>query len=131
MGRELDDEIRRAIEELNSLLDGERAVSKLIALGEAAKPALREFLLKGKPRGIYQPRRWAVEALAGLGAKDALLEYLRMSKRIADPVVRMGEEAVENEAARQLGAWRTGEVFEALLDVARERRRAGVLEALG
>lgn len=131
MGPELEAQIRRSIEELNSLLDGEGAVSKLIAYGEAAIPALREFLLEGKPRGIYQPRRWAVEALAGLGAKDALVEYLRQSRCISDPVVRMGEEAVENAAAQQLAASRTEEVFQTLIEIARGRTLAGALEALG
>lgn len=131
MNYEGEAEIRRAMEELNSLVEGERAVAKLLALGEAAIPALRDFLLRGAPSSIYQPRRWAVEALAGLGAKDVLLEFLRMERRLADPVLRMAEEAVENEAARRLAAWRSREVWETLLELAGDRPRAGVLEALG
>ncbi|MCC6362257.1 MAG: hypothetical protein IT165_01965 [Bryobacterales bacterium] len=64
------------VDGLNSLLDGESAVSALIACGPAAIDPLRRFLLEGQPSGVYQPRRWAVDALAGLGAKDILLEAI-------------------------------------------------------
>ena len=124
-------EIRRYVEELNSLKEGSAAVTKLIACGRSAIEPLRRYLLEGKPSVVYDSRRWAVETLAALGAKDVLLEYLQREKDIADPAVRMGEEAVESAAARELKRWPSEEVFQVLLGISRERCLPGVLEALG
>jgi len=124
-------EIRRLVESLNSLQDGELAVDALIGCGQTAIPPLREFLLHGRPSVIYQPRQRAVRALAELGAKEVLVEYLRQRKLIADAALRFGEEAVENTAARALAAWKTDDVLQVLLRVARARKLPGVIEALG
>jgi hypothetical protein len=124
-------EISKHMEELNCLKEGDQAVAELIAYGPRAIERLRQFLLEGKPSAIYQPRQRAVEALAGLGAKDVLLEYLRQKKEIGDPDVRLGEEAVKSTAARYLSKWSSEEVFQVLLDIAQERCLPGVLEALG
>jgi HEAT repeat protein len=126
-----DAKIGSYIEELNSLKEGEGAVAKLIACGRSAIEPLRQYLLEGRPSVVYHSRRWAVEALAGLGAKDILLEYLKQKKDIADPAVRMGEEAVESAAARELIRWPWEEVSQALLGSAQERCLPGALEALG
>jgi len=126
-----EDKIRSYIEELNSLKEGAGAVMKLIACGRSAIEPLGQYLLEGKPSVVYDNRRWAVEALAGLGAKDVLMEYLKEKKDIADPAVRLGEEAVENAAARELIRWPSEEVFQLLLGLAQERCLAGALEALG
>jgi hypothetical protein len=119
------------VEGLNSLLDGESAVSALIACGPAAIEPLRRFLLEGRPSGVYQPRRWAVDALAGLGAKDILLEYLTSFQLPRDAEVRFGEEAVRNAAARHLASWRSEDVFHALLAIALPHPMSGIVEALG
>jgi hypothetical protein len=124
-------EIARLVQNLNSLEEGERTVAKLMAYGRLAIEPLRLFLFEGKPSVIYQPRRWAVEALAAIGAKEVLIDYLKWKKEIPDPAVRFGEEPVENAAARALAAWRTDEVFETLLDVSRRRSQLGFVEALG
>ena len=124
-------EISRYLEELNSLKEGVGAVMKLIACGRSAIEPLRQFLLAGKPSVVYHSRRWAVEALAGLGAKDVLLEYLGQKKDIVDPALQLGEEAVESAAARELIRWPSEEVFQLLLGLARERCLPGALEALG
>jgi len=124
-------EIRRLVEGLNSLREGELAVYVLVACGERAIPPLREFLLHGRPSVVHEPRRRAVRALAELGAKDVLVDYLRMPKPIADAAVRFGEEAVENAAAQALGNWQTQDAFEVLLEVGRSRVLPGVVEALG
>ena len=124
-------EISRYVEELNSLKEADRAVAKLIACGLRAIEPLRQFLLDGKPSAIYQPRQRAVEALAGLEAKEVLLEYLRQNKEIADPDVQLGEEAVESTAARQLSRWSSEEVYQVLLETAQQRFLPGALEALG
>jgi len=103
----------------------------LISCGRRAIHPLREFLLHGKPSVVYQPRQRAVEALAGLGAREVLLEYLQQPKEIADAAVRMAEEAVESTAARELARWPSEETFRVLLEIAQERCLPGVLEALG
>jgi hypothetical protein len=124
-------EILRLVKDLDLLREGEQAVRKLVACGVEAIGPLKEFLFQGRPSGIYEPRRRAVAALASLGAKDVLIEYLLLDKQIPDPVARFGEEAVENAAARALAAWRTEDVFLVLLEVSRRRLLAGVVEALG
>ena len=124
-------EIDELVRSLNSLSEGELGISMLVACGERAVPALRECLLYGRPSGVFVPRQRAVRALAELGAKEILLEYLAAERSIRDPVVAHGEEAVKNTAARALAAWRTDEVFQALLDVLRKHQFTGVIEAIG
>jgi len=92
---------------------------------------LRQFLLFGIPGVLYYPRRWAVEALAGLEAKDVLLEYLEQKKEIADPAIRLAEEVVESAAARELTKWPSDAVFQVLFEIAQQRCLTGVLETLG
>ncbi len=130
-GLPVEGSITRLIGDLHSLCHGEQTVARLIGCGEPAIEPLREFLLQGRPSSVYEPRRWAVEALAGLGAWHVLVEYLLTPRQIADPVARFGEEAVESAAARELAAWRTESVFRLLLDLAHERFRVGLIEALG
>jgi HEAT repeat protein len=126
-----DAEISRYLEELNSLKEGTGAITKLIVCGRPAIEPLRQFLLGGKPSVVYHSRRWAVEALAGLGAKDVLLEYLKQKKDNADPAVRLAEEAVQSAAARELIRWLSEEVSQVLLEIAQKRCLPGALEALG
>lgn len=126
-----DEEVARLITELQSLRNGERTVALLIGCGERAIEPLREFLLHGRPSGVCEPRRWAVEALAGLGARHVLVEYLFAPREIPDPVSRFGEEAVESAAARELAAWKSETVFHLLLELAAQRLRVGLIEALG
>jgi hypothetical protein len=123
-------DISRHIETLNSLKEGERAVSELIAYGHRAIEPLRQFLLEGKPSAIYQPRQRAVEVLAALGAKEVLVEYLKRQKGIVDPDVRLGEEAVESTAARHLVRWPSEEVYQVLLEIIQKRCLPGALEAI-
>jgi HEAT repeat protein len=124
-------EIARLVQKLNSLEEGERTVAKLTECGGQAIGPLKRFLFEGKPSVVYQPRRCAVEALAGIGAKETLIQFLKLEKDIADPAVRLSEEVVENSAAKALSAWRTNEVYEALLNCALPRPRIGLIEALG
>lgn len=126
-----DKEIRRLVESLNSLHEGELGVSMLVGCGGRAVPLLREFLLDSKPRGIFVPRQRAIRALAELKAKDVLLEYLIREQPINDPVVANSEEAVRNTTARALSAWQTDDVFYALLELLKKKRLTGVIETLG
>ncbi len=126
-----DEEIEALVHSLHSLNEGELGIDMLVACGERAIGPLRRFLLQGKPSGIFVPRQRAVKALAELGAKQVLLDYLAFDEQIADPVAALGEEAVKNTAARALGAWHTEDVYQALLRTLRRRRLRGVIEALG
>jgi hypothetical protein len=124
-------EIKLRIERLTSLVDGHEASMELVCFGAAAIGPLKHFLFEGVPSGIFQPRQWAVEALAALGAKDVLLEYLRHNNPMSDPVVREGEDAVRNTAARLVAHWKTDDVFDLLIGLARTRTLPGVIAALG
>jgi hypothetical protein len=126
-----DEEIEALVQSLNSLHEGELGIDMLVACGERAIGPLRRFLLHGKPSGIFAPKQRAVKALAELGAKQVLLDYLEFDEPIADPVAAHGEEAVKNTAARALVAWHTEDVYQALLQALRRRRLHGVIEALG
>jgi HEAT repeat protein len=121
-----------AIEALRSLHDGDRGVAETIALGKEAIPPLRELLFEREPSGLFETRRRAVEALASLGAYKTLVDFLESSPNIADPVERLGEDAVINAAARALRDLREPCVFRLLISLI-ERRGAlpGVVMALG
>jgi hypothetical protein len=125
-----DEQLKKLVESLNSLHEGELSIPILVACGERAIRPLRDFLLHGRAGSIFIPRQRVVWALAELEAKDVLLEYLAVEKYIADPVVRQGEEAVENTAARALAAWHSDDVFQVLLRKLSSRHLPGVIETL-
>jgi hypothetical protein len=116
-------DLARLLAQLESLRDGPASVAGLIAHGAQPIPALRSFLLEGRITSLPEPRRWAVEALAGLGAKDVLMEYLEQERNIGDPVLQFAEWSVQNAAARALAAW--------LEDDACRRSADDALRALG
>jgi hypothetical protein len=125
-----EEEAERLVAALDSLLEGEDAVAALIALGERAIGPLRRFLLEGRPRTVYQPRRWAVQALGGLGARGVLAEYL--SRPVpADPQLRFAENAVQNAAVREFLRWPDAETAALLLDLSASRMLAGLVEVFG
>jgi hypothetical protein len=126
-----DDQAERLVAALDRLLDGESAVAALVALGSRAIGPLRRFLLEGRPSTVYQPRRWAVQALGGLDAKEVLIEYLTSLPPIADPQIRLAEEAVENAALREFVRWPGAETTAFLLALSKDRMRAGLVEAFG
>jgi hypothetical protein len=126
-----DEQLKKLVESLNFLHEGEMSIPLLVACGERAIWPLRQFLLYGQPESIFIPRQRAVWALAELGAKDVLLEYLAVEKTVPDPVIRQGEDAVENTAARALAAWCTDDVFDGLLRKLAMRCLPGVIETLG
>lgn len=124
--------IARLVRRLNSLEEGEQIVGKLLAYGSSVIGPLKYFLFQGKPSTVYQPRRWAVEVLAGVRAKDVLIDYLKWKTEIPDPAVRLAEQAVENETARALArCWPTEDVFDTLLKIAVPHPQLGLIEALG
>ena len=116
---------------LNWLRGGERTVQALIAFGSGAIEPLKRFLFEGRPGVTFQPRQWAVHALAGLGARDVLIDYLKWQKNIADPPTRLAEEAVEITAARALKAWPGKNTTQVLLDLAQSHLQPGLVDTLG
>ena len=126
-----DEEIEKLITSLESLQEGELGVSMLVACGQKAVPLLRRYLLEGRPRVVYQPRQRAVLALAELGAKDVLLDYLAMPKDSLAPEIRYAEEGVESTAARLVSQWQTEDVFRVLLNLVSHRTVVGAIETLG
>jgi hypothetical protein len=130
--RELSErEIKSLVRDLESLRGGPTAAAALIGCGARAIAPLRQSLLEGPPRGIYQPRQLMVETLAELGAKEVLIEYLLGHPTIEDPVVRHAEDAVRSTAARELGRWQSDDVFECLRQVTLVQLLPGAVEALG
>jgi hypothetical protein len=126
----IDGRIRSLMAQLDTLLEGADAAARLVACGRAAIPALRDFLIEGRPRGVYQPRLWAAQALAGLGAENVLIEYLRRPIASEDAVARFGEQTVRSAAAKALAEVPTPEARSVLYDVASNERLPGALEAL-
>jgi len=112
-----DEQLRKLVASLNSLHEGGLAIPLLIICGERAIRPLRDILLYGEIDGLTIPRPQVVWALAELGARDVLLEYLAMYEDIADPIVRQAEDedVVKNTAARALAAWGSEDVVSALL----------------
>jgi len=123
--------VEQAIARLKSFRDGDRGVLDVIALGEEAIPALRAMLFQRGRSGLYQARCRTVEALAALGAHDVLIEFLEADRTIADPVERVGEDAVINAAALALANFHEQRVFGLPLRLARRPALTGVIGALG
>jgi hypothetical protein len=124
------DRIDKLIQWLKSLHGGEAATFALIDCGRAAVPALKRVLYQRDPSGIFEPRCRAVKALAGIGAQEVLLEFLRAAHDEPDPVARLGEEAVINAAARALTGLHTDEFYELLTRMAQRQLLCGIIEAL-
>jgi hypothetical protein len=127
----IEDRIADAIARLRALRDGDLAVLDLTGCGKAAVEPLREFLFTREPSGLFQARCQAVEALAALGAKDVLCDFLAHPRIVVDPVEQTGEDAVANAAARALIRWPDEDMFSLLMAAANRKLLAGVVEALG
>jgi hypothetical protein len=125
------DDIERAVNGLRSLHDGEMGVMLAIFCGPRAIPALRDLLFESDRSGLYQARCRAVEVLRCLGAEDVLVEFLKSRSDAADPIERLGDDAVINAAALALVPSHDESVFRPLVSLAEQRRRPGVIKALG
>ncbi len=123
--------IQAALGKLRALREGDEAIAELIDCGQAAVGPLREFLFSREPCGLFQPRCQAVEALAKLGAKAVLLEFLTAPRSFADPVEQAGEDAVLSFVARALTRWPDDATFLLLLAVAKRKLLPGIVDALG
>ena len=120
-----------ALERIISLQDGNRGVLEVVACGPGAIPPLRILLFRREPSGLYQPRCRVVGALAALGARDVLRDFVNADHDIADPVELAGEEAALNAAVRALHGQDDEAFFQRLVQLASTRRLAGPIELLG
>ena len=125
------DRVERAIKKLKSLHDGDRGFIDTVACGRRAIPALRALLFEREPSGLFRARCLAAKALAGLKAYDVLIEFLEAPRDAADPVERVGEDAVINAAARAVGTLHELRIFDLLIRLAESRPLPGVIAALG
>ncbi len=126
------EDVQRALDRLRSLKEGDLGVIEIVACGSRAVPALRTLLFEREPSGLYQTRCRAVQALAALRANETLIDFLSAPRDIADPVERIGEDAVINAAALALAAGlREERVFQLLMSLADNRLLPGVVGALG
>ena len=100
-------------------------------VGRRPSPFCASCFSKGSRAVFSSSRRRAVEALAALGARDVLIEFLESSPDIADPVERLGEDAVMNAAARSLRELRDPRALQLFLSLVRRRPLSGVMAALG
>jgi hypothetical protein len=123
--------VKNAIERLKSLHDGEAAFSDVVYLGADAIPGLRDLLFERERSGLFQARCRAVEALAALKAFGVLADFLSLDRSLADPVERLGEDAVVSTAGRAIARSREDWVYDLLVKLAARRRLAGILAGLG
>jgi hypothetical protein len=125
-------QVELAIAKLKSFYDGDLGVVDVIACGARAVPALRALLFARERSGLYQLRCRAVAALGALKEHDVLIEFLQMDRVLADPVERLGEDAVINAAALALAHVRDPRAFEQMLRLAGQKPfLTGVIGALG
>lgn len=125
-----EDQAARLILALDDLIDGERAIPALIALGPSAIPPLRRFLIERDPTTVYHPRRWAVRALAALDAREVLVEYL-LSPHHPDPEIRLAEEAVRNAAILEFLRWPDRATIRFLLELSQRYMLPALAEVFG
>lgn len=120
-----------ALADLRALAHTDRGVLEAIACGAVAVSPLRALLFAPEPSGLFVPRCAAVEALAALGAEDVLIDFLAASHQIADPVSRVGTEAVMDCAARALTPSENPRLPALLRHLAETRLLPGAIEWLG
>jgi HEAT repeat protein len=123
--------IERLVSLLDSMVNGERAVEQIIAIGRPAVPYLERFLLSSPPRSLSLPRCRAARALGELGACSALIEYFQRYTRPDDAVVLFAEDAVRSAAAEELLHCQGEGAFPVLLNAVRDRATGGLVRSLG
>lgn len=124
-------DVETTIAKLKSFHDGDLGVVEAVACGRSAIAPLRALLFERERSGLYQARCRAVAALAALGAHEVLIEFLQAERVIADPVERVGEDAVINAAALALSKVQEPRVLALLLRLAQRPALNGVIGALG
>jgi HEAT repeat protein len=124
-------EIAQAVDRMKSLHDGDRGFAEVVGLGNRTIPLLRKLLLSRERSGLHYTRCRAADALATLKVYDVLEEFLRLERKIDDPVERLGEDAVINSAARGIARSHAEWAFRLLLDLASRRLLSGLISGLG
>lgn len=123
-------ELHQALREIQSLNVGDRGVIDVVTCGPAAIPELRRLLFTREPSGLFEMRCRVVDALAALDGFDVLREYLERHRDPADPVERLGDDAVINATARALSKTRRDSDFELFVGLARRRLLPGLTAGL-
>lgn len=126
-------EIERLVERLNNLGSNISALLKVIKYGKVAVKPLIGLLLS--PPSIFsEPRCLAAEALEIIGGEEAvegLIQVLDLCDLdLLDPQVRLSEETVRNQAARQLAILGDERAIEPLLKCLKGDHLRGAAEAL-
>lgn len=98
--------LQKLVTSLNAVHEGKLAIPLLFIAGKRAIRPLRDILLHGSVGGFRIPRTHVVWALAELGARDVLLEYLAHPRDYQDAGLHQGEDVVRNTAVCALAAWR-------------------------
>jgi HEAT repeat protein len=126
-------EIEKLVDGLNNLENNTSVFLEIIKCGKTAvNPLVR--LLHSPPSVFSEPRSLAAEALALIGGEEAfegLIQVLSLyDLNSLDPEIRLAEETVRNQAARQLRIFGDERAREPLLRCLRENHLRGAAEAL-
>ncbi len=97
--------LRKLVASLNALSEGNIAIPLLFIAGERAIRPLRKILLHESANPLPIPRPHVVRALAELGARDVLLEYVETHRNFWEPVGYQAEDTVRDTVILALTAW--------------------------
>jgi hypothetical protein len=97
--------LQKLVASLNALHEGTIAIPLLFIAGERAIRPLRKILLHEGANPFQIPRPHIVRAVAELGARDVLLEYLSTHRNFGGPAGCQAEETVRDAVIRALIAW--------------------------
>lgn len=100
-----DKQLQNLVASLNALREGNTAIPLLFIAGERAVRPLRDILLEERVNRLRIPRPQVVWALAELGAREVLIEYLLTPRTLAGRDLRQAEDAVRSAVTRALTAW--------------------------
>lgn len=127
-------EAQRLAAELQNLHSGPLVVPELVALGEAAIPAV-EATLRGRSQALHHPRSLAADVLGAIGGEKATAALIRALEdstgRTLDPAFREAEAVVVRHIATHLRQRPTPFAIDAVLDAMRVRPNAACAELLG
>ncbi len=100
-----DKQLQRLVATLNALHEGKMAIPLLFIAGKRAIRPLRTILLGEGVNRVRIPRTQVVWALAELGAREVLMEYLLTYRNISEPDSCQAEDEVRSAVTRALTAW--------------------------
>jgi hypothetical protein len=97
--------LQKLVATLNTVHEGQIAIPLLFIAGERAIRPLRKILLHESANPLAIPRLHVVRALAELGAREVLLEYLATYTNFREPPDCQSEETVRHTVICALTAW--------------------------